>query len=244
MFGAASLCCSATSWACCAAQCAGQVCCSIASCFGCSKPSPLFARVLYVSIFLFSAVLAVVMRYYAQPALASWVPMITTACGPTLASCYGVQAVYRISLALAAFFAFMCALTAAFPITHLGGWLAKAMLYILMLGLTLLIPDSNMMQYAEAARAFSILFLLAQVLILINLVYDAHYSLVAKMDARNAEMEAADYSPGLLSNCWRVLYVVKSWGLFIVSLFCYSPRPLAPRTRPRLTPPRLILKTP
>ena len=77
------------------------------------------------------------MRYYAEPSFASWVPQISRACGVGLTSCFGAQAVYRISLALAAFFALMCALTALVPITHYGGWLAKLVLYVVLLGLTL-----------------------------------------------------------------------------------------------------------
>ena len=218
MFSMASMACTGISWACCAAQCAGQVCCSIASCFGCTRPSALAAKVLYITIFLLSAVLAVVMRYYAEPSLASWVPQISRACGVGLTSCFGAQAVYRISLALAAFFALMCALTALVPITHYGGWLAKLVLYVVLLGLTLLVPDANVLQYAEAARVFSVLFLLSQVVILIDLVYSAHYALLAKMDARDAELRAADWAPGIFSNCWKVLYFFKAVGMLVGSL--------------------------
>jgi hypothetical protein len=222
MFTAASFACNAVSWACCAAQCAGQVCCSIGSCFGCSKPSALAAKVLYIVIFLLSATLAVVMRYYAEPSLASWVPEITRACGADLASCFGAQAVYRISLALAAFFALMCGLTTLAPITHYGGWLVKLLLFLLFLGLTLLVPNSNMLVYAEAARVFSVVFLVSQVVLLIDLVYNAHYALLKKMDARDDELAAAGWSPGLLSNCWKVLYMVKAGGLFVGSIVVLS----------------------
>ena len=218
MFSALSLGCSAASWTCFAAQCAGQVCCSVASCFGCSRPSALAAKILYVLIFLLSAVLAVLMRYYAEPSLASWVPQISRACGVGLTSCFGAQAVYRISLALAAFFALMCALTALVPVTHFGGWLAKLLLYVLLLGLTLLVPDTNMLQFAEAARVFSVMFLLSQVVLLIDLVYTAHYALLRKMDARDEELSAAGWAPGVLSNCWKVLYFFKAVGLLVGSL--------------------------
>jgi hypothetical protein len=218
MFSMASMACSAINMGCFAAQCAGQVCCSIASCFGCSKPSALAAKILYVFIFLLSAVLAVVMRYYAEPSLASWVPQISRVCGAGFTSCFGAQAVYRISLATAAFFALMAALTAAVPVTHFGGWLVKLLLFLLFLGLTLLIPDTNVLQYAEAARVFSVLFLLSQVILLIDLVYSAHYTLLEKIEARDKELHAAGWEPGMCSNCWKVFYLLKSVGLLVGSI--------------------------
>ena len=92
------------------------------------------------------------------------------------------------------------------------------MLYVVLLGLTLLVPDASVLQYAEAARVFSVLFLLSQVVILIDLVYSAHYALLAKMDARDAELRAADWAPGIFSNCWKVLYFFKAVGLLVGSL--------------------------
>jgi len=153
--------CSALSSMCCAAQCAGSLCCSLASCFGCSSRSPALAKLVYLVIFLCSATLAVFMRFLGQPALSSWVPALNV-CNGSIPSCFGVQAVYRISFALAAFFLIMAALVALAPVTHRGGWLIKFTLYIVLLGLTLLIPNSNMIQYAEAARVFSVIFLFTQ----------------------------------------------------------------------------------
>ena len=159
--GGGLMACSALSSMCCAAQCAGSLCCSLASCFGCSSRSPALAKVVYLIIFLCSATLSVFMRFFGKPALSSWVPQLNV-CNGSLPSCFGVQAVYRISFALAVFFLIMALLVALAPVTHRGGWLVKFTLYIVLLGLTLLIPNSNMVTYAEAARVFSVFFLFTQ----------------------------------------------------------------------------------
>ena len=211
--------CDAVYMACCAAQCAGYLCCSLASCFGCSERSPALAKLIYLFIFLSSAVLAVVLRFYGQVTFSSawYIPTISV-CDSTLQSCFGVQAVYRVSFALAIFFAFMALLTAAFPVTHLGGWLLKLVLYIAFLGVTLLFPNSAMTTYAEAARVFSIFFLLSQVIIIISLVYNVHEYLLARVNALESRLERQGKHSGLLGNCWSNLYVFLSLGLLATSL--------------------------
>jgi len=153
---------SALSSFCCACQCLGSMCCSLASCFGCSDRSPALAKLVYLLIFLSSATLAVFMRFLGKPASLSWVPQINNVCSGSIDSCFGVQAVYRISFALAAFFILMALFVFIAPVTHRGGWLIKLIIYVVILGLTLLIPNANMVTYAEAARVFSVFFLLSQ----------------------------------------------------------------------------------
>jgi hypothetical protein len=125
-----------------------------------------------------------------------------------------------VSFALACFFSFMALLTAAAPVTHLGGWLIKVLLYTLFLGLTLLISNADMVRYAEAARVFSVLFLLSQVVIIVNLVYTVHEALVQRMNAleeRLARMTPPQHS-GLLGNCWSNTYVLLCLGFVLSAL--------------------------
>ena len=210
---------SMASWACCAAQCAGSLCCSLASCFGCSERAPTLAKLVYLFIFLSSAILAVVLRFVGQSAFqTSWyIPQINV-CDNSIASCFGVQAVYRVSFALACFFAFMALLTAAAPVTHLGCWLIKLAMYVLFLGITLLITNDNMVRYAEAARVFSVLFLLSQVIIIVNLVYSVHEALIARMMAQEERLAREDRHSGLLGNCWSNLYVLLCVGFIVAGL--------------------------
>lgn len=103
--------CGLSSLACCAASTACQLCCSLASCFGCSgTTSAVGARVTYVGIFGLSSTLAVFLRYWGQAALSSWTSTLGVC---TDGACWGQQADYRISGAVFAFFALLCALTAA-----------------------------------------------------------------------------------------------------------------------------------
>jgi hypothetical protein len=52
------------------------------------------AKATYVLIFLFSAVLGIVLRYYGEQALSSWVSIMQNVC--TDGKCWGMQADYRI----------------------------------------------------------------------------------------------------------------------------------------------------
>lgn len=214
---------SMASWACCAANAAGAVCCSLASCFGCRFTSKL-AKLLYVFVFLGSAILGIFLRYYGKQMLSTWVNAITNVCQND--ACWGVQGVYRVSFSVTVWFAFFALLTYVVPVTHLAGWLVKLLLFILILGLSVLIPADAMIQYAGVARGFSVIFLLAQVLIILDFAYNAHEYLLRKMDEKNAEMERAGWQPGICSNCWSVAYVLLSGVLqltaFIVCGLMYA----------------------
>ena len=109
------------------------------------------------------------------------------------------------SFALAIFFAFMAALTAAFPVTHLAGWLAKILLHILILGLSFLIDNASMTRYAEAARVASVFFLIIQILIIIDLAYKVAEWFTDRADAAD---DAAGWEPGLCSNTFRAAYTL------------------------------------
>jgi hypothetical protein len=112
----------------------------------------------------------------------------------------------------------MVLFSAAAPVTHLGGWLVKVFLYAVLLGLSFLPNNDSMEQYGAAARGFSVLFLLLQVLIIIDFAYNAHQWLVDRMDAKEEEMAREGFEPGICSNMWRNLYVAASAILFISSI--------------------------
>jgi hypothetical protein len=191
----------AASWGCCAASAASSICCSLASCFGCKYDAKL-ARLVYLFIFAAGAVLAVTLRYYGEAAFAG-VATISSAC--SAGQCFGAQAAYRVSFSLTVFFAAMAALTAAAPVTHLAGWLVKLLSVALILGLSLLIDNGAMLSFAMAARVFAVVFLLLQVMIIIDLAYKLSAWAAARADANDAAADAAGWQPGLCSNPWRVL---------------------------------------
>jgi hypothetical protein len=197
-------------WGCCLASATGQICCSFASCFGC-KYNARLARLVYLFIFMLGAVLAVILRYYGESAF-SGVAAFSDVC--KTGQCYGAQAAYRVSFSLTVVFAFMAALTAVAPVTHLAGWLVKLLLFALVLGLSVLINNEAMLQFAMAARVFSVVFLLLQVIIIIELSYKVNAWLTARIAARDAELDAAGWQPGVCSNAWRVLLALSCLGMY------------------------------
>lgn len=129
----------------CALQAFTSACCSIAGCF-CPRNAKT-SKLAYLLIFLCSAVLGVVLRYHGEAALSGWVSIMQNVCSN--GACWGMQADYRISASVLAFFLFMMILTAMVPIAHNGAWLLKVMLYVLFLGISLLIPNSFFDTYAR-----------------------------------------------------------------------------------------------
>lgn len=210
-------------WGCCLATTTGQICCSFASCFGC-KYNARLARLVYLLIFMFGAVLAVILRYYGESSF-SGVAAFSDVC--KTGQCYGAQAAYRVSFSLTVVFSIMAALTAVAPVTHLAGWLVKLLLFVLVLGLSVLINNEAMLQFAMAARVFSVVFLLLQVIIIIELSYKVNAWLTARIAARNAELDAAGWEPGVCSNVWRILLALACLGMYaaagagLVLLFLY-----------------------
>lgn len=122
------------------------------------------------------------------------------------------------SFATVVFFTFMALLTIIVPVTHMGGWLVKFLLFIGISIASFTIPNENMTDYAEAARVFSVIFLLAQVFIFIDFAYNVHEYFIAKMDARDEELVRRNWEPGMCSNIWRVLYLVTCIALIVTSI--------------------------
>ena len=112
----------------------------------------------------------------------------------------------------------MILFTALVPITHLGGWLVKVFLYAVLLGLSFLPTNDNMTEYASVARGFSVIFLLLQVLIIIDFAYNVHEWLVAKMEAIDEDLQRNGYEIGLCSNSYRNFYLFLSFLLIIISI--------------------------
>ena len=89
--------------------------------------------------------------------------------------CGGDFAVYRFSFTLCVFFAAMtllCAGTSKLGArTHRGFWFLKAFVVFALLVSTLFISNETLVGYREAARYLSVLFLLMQILLLIDFGY-------------------------------------------------------------------------
>jgi hypothetical protein len=101
--------------------------------------------------------------------------------------CGGDFAVYRFSFTLCLFFAAMtllCAGTSKLGArTHRGFWFLKAFVVFALLVSTLFISNETLVGYREAARYLSVLFLLMQILLLIDFGYTLNEKMIERDDA-------------------------------------------------------------
>jgi len=126
--------------------------------------------------------------------------------------CGGIYSVYRFSFALCLFFAFLTLCTigsSGFGArVHRGFWFLKAFTLVSLLVSTLFIKNDAMEGYREAARYLSILFLLMQILLLI----DFGYSWNEKWLANDEESDAESCSR------WKLGIILSAATLFIGSV--------------------------
>jgi len=158
-----------------------------------SKSTVRGAKSVYLAFLALSTVLAIIFRYWGAdsinlvawkinckppgedlPSGNSWSPSDLVG-GQTeyYASCKGNAAVYRISFMTAAFFLIMTLGSAFSKVFHTGLWIIKVLLYIGLITLGFFLPNYifDNSGYAWFSRVCSSLFLLAQVLILVDFGY-------------------------------------------------------------------------
>lgn len=71
---------------------------------------------------------------------------------------------------------------------------------------------------AEISRYASILFLVVQCVVIIDMAYSLHDWWMRRIAARAKEMDDAGWQPGACSNCWAVSYLVVAVGLWLASV--------------------------
>ena len=188
-------------------------------------------RLFYLLLFCAAAVLGITLRYTGQAALQGWASVVATACAAagsaagsdsagSVTACFGLQAAYRVSASLCGFFTVMLLLVAVAPVAHHGAWLLKLCFYLVLLGVSVVIPNGFFVGYAQASRFGSVVFLVIQCIIIVDFAYVLHEGLLARIEAREAEMERAGIEPGLLSNGWKVLYLAAAVILAGGSVAC------------------------
>jgi len=158
----------------CAAFCACEACKCVAG-----SITRASARFVYALFFLISVTVAWIMRDYAQP-LMEKIPWIVHAMAKTQLKpsdeWLGKQAVYRITCGSAMFFGAMAVMTAGVEfrndprdkhVQH-GGWGLKLLLYILLTVLPFFFPSPLIAGYIWIARICGGLFLILQMIILLD----------------------------------------------------------------------------
>eukprot|EP00850_Spirogloea_muscicola_P006134 SM000029S10429 [mRNA] locus=s29:39204:41673:- [translate_table: standard] len=165
----------------CCAVCACEACKGLAN--GVSRKS---ARLAYCGLFTLSLLLAWALRDYAEPLL-SYLPWIAGSGVEHSKEWFGTQAVLRISFGNFLFFSSFALILIGVKDQgdardgwHHGGWMVKFILWGMAILLGLCLPTGLIGAYGEVARFGSGLFLLVQVVILLDFTYSWNAAWVAK----------------------------------------------------------------
>lgn len=195
------------------ASCACSACTSLCCNLGMKKNNTVRgAKSVYLAFLAISTVLAIIFRYwgadsinlvawklnckpppvagYSPPPGNSWDPSNLVG-GQTeyYASCKGNAAVYRISFMTAMFFLIMTLGSAASKAFHTGLWIIKVLLYMGLITLGFFLPNYifDNSGYAWFSRVCSVLFLMSQVLILVDFGYTWNDEWYNKGEKESAE---------------------------------------------------------
>jgi hypothetical protein len=99
-----------------------------------------------------------------------------------LGLCVGNFFVMRVSFALCVFYAVMALATWCAPLFHNGQWASKGFLYALALAGVFFVPNAFFYGYAHVARGMSFLFILLQMVILVDFAFDWQEDFQQKME--------------------------------------------------------------
>ena len=99
-----------------------------------------------------------------------------------LGLCVGNFFVMRVSFALALFFSIMALATWCAPLFHNGQWYSKGFLYAVALVGAFFVPNTFFYGYSHFARVLSFLFILLQMVILVDFSFDWQEDFQQKME--------------------------------------------------------------
>ena len=170
---------------CCVGSAASCVCSGLKQCM----PSGYTAAKVYALLLFFaSVVLALILRTTEPVINADYFTMKCT--GEYKDRCYGYQAVYRISF-VDFFFYLALALGSKCSVgVHTHAWGLKYLVYLGFLIGMFFVDNKVFNGYVHLARIASLLYLVAQVVTLINFSYNLHTSFMAKAEAADTAGEA------------------------------------------------------
>ncbi|GBG63476.1 hypothetical protein CBR_g38094 [Chara braunii] len=169
----------------CCAVCACEACKGVAG--GITRRS---ARLAYCGIFFFALLTSWVLRDFAEPVLEK-IPWIDTMGLKPSKEWYGTQAVLRVTLGNFLFFLLFSILLCGVKDKREvrdgwqhGGWMLKFILWIAIIVIAFLVPNSAVHVYGHLARFGSGVFLLIQVVLLLDFMYTWNESWVSADDER------------------------------------------------------------
>jgi hypothetical protein len=133
-----------------------------------------------------------------------------------LTNCVGNMVVYRISCASVVFFTLTGIISTFSIFFHYGCWFAKVVLYVALILISFIIPNSFFIVYAWIARIVSIAFLLVQILILLDGAYNLHEWFLRRAFKRESNRDSYDTNdPSCCNNIWMQLYALVSLGTYV-----------------------------
>lgn len=189
---------------CCVGSAASCVCSGLKQCL----PSGYSAAKVYALLLFFASVLAALILRSTEPVINA--EYFTVRCtGEYKDRCYGFQAVYRLSF-VDFFFFLALAIGSKFSVgVHTHAWGLKYLVYLGFLIGMFFVDNKVFDGYVHLARVASLVYLVAQVVTLINFSYNMHTSLMGKAEAAetNGEENSAKF--------YKVLYLG-------ISLFCLA----------------------
>lgn len=163
---------------CCVGSAASCVCAGLKQCL----PSGYSAAKVYALLLFFASVLTALILRTTEPVIN--MDYFTLHCtGEYKDRCYGFQAVYRLSF-VDFFFFLALAVGSKFAVgVHTHAWGLKYLVYLGFLIGMFFVDNKIFDGYVHLARIASLLYLVAQVVTLINFSYKIHTSLMGKAEA-------------------------------------------------------------
>lgn len=181
-----------------------------------SSGNMMCSRIIYGTLLAVAAVVALLMKYFANNVVLD-LPMFKFGCVDNTIEvssleesitvvCGGNQAVYRICFGAGVFFLIMMIGAPISPSFHNGCWVAKIVLFPLLIAACFFIPNEFFHGYYVTAVVFAAIFLVLQVLLLIDFSYRIHECIIKRMDQVDDNNESAEEGKGSC-NMWKPIYL-------------------------------------
>lgn len=90
----------------------------------------------------------------------------------------GVEAVHRVSFSLTLFFSLLLVVSHFLPRVHRGFWMIKLVLFLVLLLISLFVNGFSSAEYSKVSRFGGMMFLILQIFLLIDFVYQLNETLV------------------------------------------------------------------
>ncbi|MCO5562184.1 hypothetical protein L7F22_015810 [Adiantum nelumboides] len=196
--------------------------CMSETCIGrsCGRVNRMLVRYIYAFLFLLSLLLAWMVRDYSYKAL-SELPNLKYCRGEPM--CLGSEGVLRVSFGCFCFFFIMYISTVGThkpadfrDLWHTGWWPAKCLLWILFMIIPFFMPSTSIKFYGEVARFGGGIFLVVQLLAVLNFIYWWNESWLSDKNVQQCQMPMLCVSLGA--------FVVSILGITMMYVE-FAPRP-------------------